>query len=76
MINDLEIQRAIRLVAEQSGMTPQQVRRNIEQMLAESRTSTDPNAQAAWADIPCSGEIPTLEEVMKYLADRITKERQ
>ena len=32
-INDLVIPRALRNVAGQSGMTPQQVRRNIEKML-------------------------------------------
>lgn len=70
-INDLVIQRALRNVAGQSGMTPQQVRRNIEKMLEESRSCTDPRAKAAWDEIPHVGEVPTMEEVFRYLAERI-----
>ena len=70
-INDLEIQKAVRLVAARSGMTPQQVRRNIEKMLEESRACNDPRTQAAWSEIPCVGDIPTMEEVFRHLAEKI-----
>lgn len=70
-IDDLDIQRAVRMVAARSGMTPQRVRRNIEQMLEESRSCNDPKAQAAWEEIPCVGEIPTMEEVFRHLAGKI-----
>lgn len=71
MINDLEIQRVIRMVAQQSGMPAKQVRKNIEQMLEESRSCPGAEAEAAWSAIPRRGETPTLEEVMNYIADQV-----
>ena len=73
-LDDLEIQRVIRKTAAETGSTPQQVRQNIEEMLAESRDCTDPKARAAWAEIPCNGDVPTLEGVFRYLAERIDKQ--
>ena len=75
MLDDLEIQRALRRVAKMSGSTPQQVRRNIELMLEESRACPDPKAQAAWAEIPCAGSIPTMDEVMQYLSEKMRNRR-
>ncbi len=73
-IDDLQIQRALRAVAQAHGMTSRQVRRNIEQMLAESRDCADPSARAAWASVPRAAEVPTLEEVLRHLASRIPKD--
>jgi hypothetical protein len=69
-VSEMEIQRAIRKVAQRSGMSPQRVRKNIEQMLTESRACPDPQAQAAWASIPCAGQTPTMEEVMNHILNQ------
>ncbi|HPJ03881.1 MAG TPA: hypothetical protein PKU80_13730 [Candidatus Limiplasma sp.] len=71
MLTDLDIERSIRAVAKQSGQTPAQVRRNIKEMLDETRACADPKHQEAWALIPHSGEEPTMEDVFRYLAERI-----
>lgn len=71
MLTDLEIQKAIRSVAKKYGQTPAQVRHNIQVMLDESRASTDERHKEVWANTPHAGETPTLEEVMRYTAERI-----
>lgn len=72
MLTDLDIQRAIREVAERYGQTPAQVRHNIQVMLDESRTSTDERHVEAWANTPHAGGVPSLEEVMRSIAERIS----
>ena len=75
MITDLDIQEVIRQVAEQYGQTPAQVRHNINVALAESRASTDDRHVEAWALVPHEGDEPTLEDVIRYVAEQIATQQ-
>ena len=72
MITDLDIQQVIRQIAKQYGQTPTQVRHNMKEMLAESRASTDERHVEAWSLVPHEGDEPTLEDVVRYVAERIS----
>lgn len=71
MIDDLEIQHILCRVAEASNTDVHSVRRNIRQALTEGYASMNAEHRKAWAQIPHAGDIPTLEEVIRYLAGRI-----
>lgn len=75
MITDIDIQKTIRKVAKQYGQTPARVRKNIQAVLDESRASTDAHHKEAWALIPHDGDTPTLEDVFRYLAERIAEQQ-
>lgn len=62
-------QEAIRQVARKNGVSPEEVRREIEQALSEGMRSPDPRVQAFWRQIPSRTGIPTVEEVVRFLAE-------
>lgn len=65
------VDRAISRVAESNGITSDDVRRNIMEMLEVGRNSTDPAVQAAWSKVPCRGDVPSVEDVMLYILSRL-----
>lgn len=71
MLTDQEIELSLQAVARKYGQTPEQVRRNIQEMLDESRACADEEHQEAWALIPHSGDAPTLEDVFRYCAEMV-----
>jgi hypothetical protein len=36
--------------------------------------SSDPKAQRFWNNFPCEGDRPTVDEVIAYLAEKLSKE--
>ena len=65
-------QEAIQQVARKNGVTPEEVRREIELALSEGMRSLDPRVQAFWQQIPSRTGIPTVEEVVQFLAESAT----
>ena len=68
-----EVKKILKQVAKEHGVSVNEVQRDIEALLVETRNNPDPSVQAAWAAIPCKGETPTIEEVVAYLAISVKK---
>ncbi len=66
---------ALNEVARNHGITLDEVRKEIDDAIAEARSCPDPIVQAKWKEIPCAGEVPTAEEVMVYVLEKMGQTR-
>ena len=58
----------LKLVAEQNGVSPEEVRTEIAAAIQAGMESADVSARRQWAQIPKEHAVPTPEEVITYLA--------
>ena len=70
--NSLELaERSIRRIAEREQSTPEQVRKHIQVAMLSGLLSETPSIREQWQRIPCSGEIPTPEELIAYYVNEL-----
>ena len=55
-------------------MNPEEVKSEIGRAVSYAMKSSDPKAQRFWSSFPCEGGSPTVEEVIAYLAEKLSKE--
>lgn len=55
-------------IAKQHGVTTQQVERDMLEAIRAAMRSADPQAQRLWARISPSGELPSIDEFLKFCA--------
>ena len=60
------MQDIIEMIAAKNGVTPEEVRREMEQALKEARASSDLQIRATWEKISINGEEPASEDVVGY----------
>ena len=68
-----------RQVAKKSGVSAKEVRKEIQATITEAYTNPlnqNEIAKAYQNRVPCKGEIPTPEEMIRYLAKQAKKENQ
>lgn len=58
----------LRTIAEQEGITENEVRDEIAYAISLALKSNNPKMQHFWKNIPCEGESPTIEEIIDYIA--------
>ena len=63
---------ALRQVARENGVSIDMVYQEIERVIESGMSSEDPLIRKRWGEIPGSGEVPTVEELMEYLLQEIT----
>ena len=63
-----EMERILRQIAENNGMSIVDVRREIELAIEEARENPDVSIQAFWKSVPRKGDKPTIEEVILHIA--------
>ena len=63
----MDFKNIIRQIAKQNGVTPAEVKSDIENAIRIGMASSDPIAQAHWKRISPNGTEPTVNEVLKYL---------
>lgn len=63
--------KAIEDTAAKEGESPDYVRKQIMDCIREGIADPDPRVQSAWSSIPRSGEIPTPEELLAWVACRV-----
>ena len=63
----MDFKNIIRQIAKQNGVTPAEVKRDIQEAIRIGMASSDPNVQAHWKRMSPNGSEPTLEEVLTYL---------
>lgn len=56
------MEQVITQIAQKHGVTEEEVRRDITELIVESMKTPDPVAQDLWRHCPCAGDIPTPEE--------------
>ena len=61
----------IKEIAVMQGMTPAEVRKEMQYAMDEAMRNPSPQIQAAWASIPRHGKNLTLEEFVEYMANMI-----
>jgi len=67
-----KVTKTLELIALVHGVSTAEVRKEIRLALDTGWESPDPAVQAYWAKIPRKGKKPTLEEVILYMADRVS----
>ncbi len=63
----------LKLVAEQNGVSTEEVRTEIAAAIQAGMESADVSARRQWAQIPKEHAVPTPEEVIAYLAARAVR---
>ena len=74
MYTKRELKRAagiIRQIAREHQVTEEEVRRDMKEAMDVGRSNPDPAVQAKWAGFEYSGDEPTLEEFILWMAGQI-----
>ena len=70
-----KIEKNLKIIAKREGITPEEVKSEIGRAVSYAMKSSDPKAQRFWNNFPCEGDSPTVEEVIAYLAEKLSKEK-
>ena len=62
---------ALEQVARNNGTTVEEVRKEMRAMIAEAMQSEDPAVRDKWRFVPCSGSVPTPEELIIYASKQV-----
>ena len=60
--------------ARERGITVEEMRAIISARIERGWNDPDLEKQAQWRKIPCAGEIPTSDEWLKYVVERLEEE--
>lgn len=58
----------IRQIAMQNGVTPAEVKKDMQEAIREAMASPEPKVQAEWQKISPNGTEPSIEELLTYLS--------
>lgn len=61
-------------LARERNITVEEMREQIEARIERGWNDPDPEKRAQWGKIPCAGEIPTPDEWLKYVVEKLTEE--
>ena len=60
--------------ARERWITVEEMRAIISARIERGWNDSNPEKQAQWRKIPCAGEIPTPDEWLKYVVERLKEE--
>ena len=66
-MNNKKLKKIINQIANQNGLTPQEVENEMKLAIRTAMKSTDPKAQALWKEIAPDGNEPPLELFLTFL---------
>ena len=69
----MNLKRIIRQIAKENGVTPAEVRKDMEEAMRASMASSDPVAMAHWRNISPDGKEPKLKDFIAYIAKQTTQ---
>ena len=69
----ISAEQALQEVALRHNTTVEEVRKEIKLAMLAGLCNADPAVQAKWKEMPCIGEIPTPEELISYVVEKITE---
>jgi len=67
----ISAEEALQSVAQQNGTTVDEVKKEIALAILSGMSNPDPAVQARWKDIPRVGDVPTPEEMITYISERL-----
>lgn len=70
-----KISEHLRTIADQEGITVDEVRNEIAYAISLALKSNDPKVQNFWKKIPCKGERPTVEEIIDYIVTQLSAQK-
>ena len=73
MDKEIDVEDIVKQIAEKYGTTPQEVRLSMQQALDVGRNNPDSAIQSTWNSIPSRGKTSTLDEVIAFLAKRLSE---
>ena len=65
---------ALRNVAEENGVSVEEVRREIQAIIDDLYNSDDPEIKSNWHSITETGQKPTVEQMIEYLSAKVTSQ--
>ena len=65
---------ALRKVAEENGVSVEEVRREIQAIIDDLYNSDDLEIKNKWRSITETGQKPTVEQVIEYLTAKVTRQ--
>ncbi|WP_313529334.1 hypothetical protein [Anaerotignum sp.] len=72
----LKASKALEMLAQRDGVSVEYVKKQIQIAMIAGMSSSDPDAQAFWQNLPHEGDIPTPEECIAYISGNIRKDRE
>ena len=67
----MSAEQALQEVARQNNTTVEEVRKEIKLSMLAGLCNPDPAVQATWKEVPCAGEVPTPEELIEYIVNKL-----
>lgn len=67
-----KISEHLQAIAEQEGISENEVRNEIAYAVSLALKSQDPKVQNFWNKIPCEGESPTVEEIIDFIVTHLS----
>lgn len=61
-------------LAQERNITVEEMREQITTRIERGWNDPDPEKKAQWRKIPCAGEIPTPDEWLKYVIEKVEAE--
>ena len=65
---------ALRKIAEENGVSVEEVRREIQAIIDDLYNSDDPEIKSKWHSITETGQKPTVERMIEYLTAKVTRQ--
>lgn len=62
----MDAEKLFEKLAADRNITVEEMKARIAQRIEEGWNSCDPRSREQWRQIPCAGEMPTLEEWLRY----------
>ena len=60
--------------AKERGIMESEMKRSISERIRQGMNDPDPEKQDQWKAIPCAGEMPTQEEWLKYVVEKLKED--
>ena len=60
--------------AKERGIMESEMKRSISERIRQGMNDPDPEKQDQWKAIPCAGEMPTPEEWLKYVVEKLKED--
>jgi len=65
----------LKIIANKEGVTESDIRNEIALAVSLALKSSDPKVQNFWKDVPRKGETLTIEEIIEYIATKISAQK-
>ena len=65
---------ALRKVAEENGVSVEEVRREIQAIIDDLYNNDDPEIKSKWRSITETGQKPNVEQMIEYLTAKVTSQ--